>query len=45
MYVPKDLTDGEKRHIEAIRGNKHFAPESAQNREKGLFSKIKDVFA
>jgi molecular chaperone DnaJ len=45
MYVPKDLTDGERRHIEALRGNDHFAAESAKNREKGLFSKIKDVFA
>ena len=45
MYVPKDLSDGERRHIEALRGNEHFAPESAQNREKGFFSKIKDVFA
>ena len=45
MYVPKDLSDGERRHIEALRGNEHFAPESAQDREKGFFSKIKDVFA
>jgi len=45
MYVPKDLSDGERRHIEALRGNEHFAPESAHDREKGFFSKIKDVFA
>lgn len=45
MYVPKDLSDGERRHIEALRGNDHFDPESAKNREKGFFSKIKDVFA
>lgn len=45
MYVPKDLSESEREHIESLRGNKHFAPESAQDREKGFFSKIKDVFA
>lgn len=45
MYVPKDLSDGERQHIEALRGNEHFDPDSAQDREKGFFSKIKDVFA
>jgi len=45
MYVPKDLSDGERNHIEALRGNKHFDPKSAKSREKGFFSKIKDVFA
>ncbi len=45
MYVPKDLSEEEQRHIEALRGNDHFDPKSATNREKGFFSKIKDVFA
>ena len=45
MYVPKDLSDKERTHIEALRGNDHFDPESAKDREKGFFSKIKDVFA
>lgn len=45
IYVPKDLSQEEKKHIEALRGNDHFDPESAKDREKGFFSKIKDVFA
>jgi len=45
IYVPKDLSDEEKMHVEALRGNDHFDPESAKDREKGFFSKIKDVFA
>jgi len=45
MYVPKDLSDSERRNIEALRGNDHFDPKSAKSREKGFFSKIKDVFA
>lgn len=44
VYIPKDLTAEEKQHIEAIRGKEHFDPKSAQEREKGFFSKIKDVF-
>jgi len=44
VYVPRDLSDDERRHMEALRGNDHFDPESAKNREKGFFSKIKDVF-
>lgn len=45
MYVPKDLSEEEQLHIEALRGNDHFDPKSAKSREKGFFSKIKDVFA
>jgi len=45
VYIPKDLSDTERQHVEALRGNDHFDPESAKNREKGFFSKIKDVFA
>lgn len=44
VYIPKDLTDEELEHIEAIRGEEHFDPKSAEKREKGFFSKIKDVF-
>ena len=45
MYVPKDLTDEERKHVEALRGEKHFDPEDAKEREKSFFSKIKDVFS
>ena len=44
VYVPKDLTDAERKHVEALREQKHFDPESAKEREKSFFSKIKDVF-
>lgn len=45
MYVPKDLTDEERKHVEALRGEKHFDPSDAKEREKSFFSKIKDVFS
>lgn len=44
VYIPKDLTAEEKKHVEALRGNEHFDPISAEKREKSFFSKIKDVF-
>jgi molecular chaperone DnaJ len=44
IYVPKDLTQEERRHVEALRGEKHFDPAEAKEREKSFFSKIKDVF-
>jgi molecular chaperone DnaJ len=44
IYVPKDLTPEERKHVEALRGEKHFDPADAEEREKGFFSKIKDVF-
>ncbi len=44
VYVPKDLTAEERKHIEALRGEKHFDPSEAREREKSFFSKIKDVF-
>lgn len=45
VYIPKDLSKDELKHIEALRGQDHFDPENAKSREKGFFSKIKDVFA
>ncbi|WP_069130845.1 molecular chaperone DnaJ [Rhodohalobacter halophilus] len=45
VYVPKDLTDEERKHVEALRGEQHFDPSDAEEREKGFFSKIKDVFS
>jgi molecular chaperone DnaJ len=44
IYVPKDLTAEERKHVEALRGEKHFDPSEAKEREKSFFSKIKDVF-
>lgn len=45
VYIPKDLTAEERKHIEALRGEEHFNPESARKREKSFFSKIMDVFS
>jgi molecular chaperone DnaJ len=45
IYVPKDLTPEERKHVEALKGEKHFDPSDAEEREKGFFSKIKDVFS
>ena len=44
VYVPRDLSNSERKHVEALRGQDHFDPANAKNREKGFFSKIKDVF-
>lgn len=44
IYVPKDLNAEERKHVEALRGEKHFDPSEAKEREKSFFSKIKDVF-
>ncbi|MEX1062568.1 MAG: molecular chaperone DnaJ [Balneolaceae bacterium] len=45
VYIPKELSSEEKEHIDALRNGKHFAVTNAKNREKGFFSKIKDIFA
>ncbi len=45
VYIPKELTREERRHVEALRDGEHFDVENAKNREKGFFSKIKDIFA
>lgn len=45
VYIPKDLTEEEKEHIMALKGENHFDPQSAKNRDKSFFSKIKDVFS
>lgn len=44
IYVPKDLTEQERKHIQALQSTDHFDPANAEKREKGFFSKIKDVF-
>jgi molecular chaperone DnaJ len=46
VYIPKDLDEEERMHIEALRKDgEHFDASNAKNREKGFFSKIKDIFA
>jgi len=44
VYIPKDLKDDEREHIEALKGNDHFDPTNKKDDGKGFFSKIKDVF-
>lgn len=44
VYMPKDLTEEERVHIEALRGNEHFNASNKKDDGKGFFSKIKDVF-
>ncbi|MEX0647116.1 MAG: molecular chaperone DnaJ [Balneolaceae bacterium] len=44
IYVPKELTPEEESHIRALKGERNFHPDNAEQREKGFFSKIKDVF-
>jgi molecular chaperone DnaJ len=46
VYIPKELDEEERMHIEALRKDgEHFDASNAKNREKGFFSKIKDIFA
>jgi len=44
VYIPKDLSDEEREHVEALRGNEHFKASNREDDGKGFFSKIKDVF-
>jgi len=44
VYMPKDLSDEERKHIEALRGNENFDAANRDDSGKGFFSKIKDVF-
>lgn len=45
VYIPKNLSDEERTHIEALRGNDNFAATNKEGNDKGFFSKIKDVFS
>lgn len=45
VFMPKNLTDEERSHIEALQGNDNFAAANKEDSEKGFFSKIKDVFS
>lgn len=44
VYIPKDLSAEERKHIEALKGQKNFAAANKDQDGKGFFSKIKDVF-
>lgn len=45
VFMPTDLSDEERTHIEALRGNDNFAAKNKDDSGKGFFSKIKDVFS
>lgn len=44
VYIPENLTDEERSHIEALKGQDHFNASNKEDDGKGFFSKIKDVF-
>ncbi len=44
VYIPKNLTEDERVHIEALKGKDHFNASNKEDDGKGFFSKIKDVF-
>lgn len=45
VYIPTNLTDAERKNVEALRGGKNFDPVSRSDQKKDFFSKIKDVFS
>lgn len=45
VYIPTNLTDAERKNVEALRGGKNFDPASRSDQKKDFFSKIKDVFS
>lgn len=45
VFMPKNLSDEEREHIEALHGHDHFDPTNKDQSGKGFFSKIKDVFS
>ncbi len=44
VYIPRDLSDKEKKAIEGLRGAENFDASNQTKEEKGFFSKMKDVF-
>ncbi|MEX0593980.1 MAG: molecular chaperone DnaJ [Balneolaceae bacterium] len=47
VFIPEELSDEERGHVEALRGSEkegHFHISNAGDREKGFFSRIKDIF-
>ncbi len=45
VFMPKNLSEEERSHIQALHGNDNFAASNKNNSGKGFFSKIKDVFS
>lgn len=45
VYMPENLSEEERMHIEALRGNDNFDASHKEDSGKGFFSKIKDVFS
>lgn len=45
VYIPKDLSAEERKHVEALKRGGHFDVSNAEDRDQGFFSKIKDIFA
>jgi len=45
VYIPTNLTDAERKNVEALKGGKNFDPASRGDQKKDFFSKIKDVFS
>jgi len=44
VYMPRNLSDKERKSIEALRDSENFNAEHQTKEEKGFFSKMKDVF-
>lgn len=44
VYMPKTLSEKEKKSIESLKGSENFDPVNMK-KEKGFFSKMKDVFS
>ncbi|TYP94950.1 molecular chaperone DnaJ [Fodinibius salinus] len=45
VYIPDDLDEEERKHIESLRGSERFNASNKEDDGKGFFSKIRDVFA
>ena len=44
VYMPKTLSDQERKAVESLKGSSNFAASNQTKEEKGFFSKMKDVF-
>ncbi len=44
VYIPRELSDKEKKSIEGLKGAENFDASNQTKEEKGFFSKMKDVF-
>jgi molecular chaperone DnaJ len=45
VFIPDQLSDEERSHINALHGNENFSAIRKNGSKKGFFSKIKDVFS